>query len=192
MIDVPTPLRQYRLSRAVLGDWKVSGTVTLQTGTPFTVVTGGPDTSGFNQSSPGTNPDGGNRPNLLRQGPLPQNNRNPDSAFEPSWFGPNLAGQNGTSGRNQYYGPGLQNYNLSVARKLPLPAWRDRGRVEARGEFFNLFNHTNFATPVADLSNANFGRITQTLGSAAGTSAGTTSGVTGGPRIIQVSLRLEF
>jgi hypothetical protein len=192
VIDVPAPLRQSCVSRAVLGGWKVSGIVTLQTGAPFTVVTGGQDTSGFNQSTPGTSPNGGNRPNLMKNGPLPQDNRNPDAAFDQSWFGPNIAGQNGMSGRNQYYGPGMQNYNLSVGRSLPIPGRRDRGRVEARGDFFNLFNHTNFANPVADLSNVNFGRITQTLGSAAGTSAGATSGATGGPRIIQVSLRVEF
>jgi hypothetical protein len=172
---------------------KLSGIATLQTGSPFTIVTGGQDTSGFNQSTPGTSPDGGNRPNLVRAAPLPQNNRNPDTAFDPSWFAPNLAGQDGTSGRNQYYGPGLQNYNLSIARTFAMPGrWREQARLEARGDFFNLLNHTNFASPVADLSNANFGRITQTLGSAVVTSAGTSSGPTGGPRIVQVSLRFQF
>jgi hypothetical protein len=70
--------------------------------------------------------------------------------------------------------------------------WREQARLEARGDFFNLLNHTNFANPVADLSNANVGHITQTLGSAVATSAGTSSGPTGGPRIVQVSLRLQF
>lgn len=173
--------------------WKLAGIATLQTGSPFTIVTGGQDTSGFNQSTPGTSPDGGNRPNLVRAAPLPQDNRNPDAAFDPSWFAPNLAGQDGTSGRNQYYGPGLQNYNLSIARTFGMPRrWREQARLEARGDFFNLLNHTNFANPVADLSNANFGRITQTLGSAVVTSAGTSSGPTGGPRIVQVSLRFQF
>jgi hypothetical protein len=192
VIDVPVPLPHNRVSRAVLGGWRASGIATLQTGSPFTVVTGGQDTSGFNQSTPGTSPDGGNRPNLLKEGRLPQNNRNPDGAFDPSWFGPNAAGRNGTSGRNQYYGPGLQNYNFSAARSFSLPVRREGSRLEARADFFNLFNHTNFANPVADLSNANFGRITQTLGSAAGTSTNTASGASGGPRVIQISLRIEF
>jgi hypothetical protein len=33
--------------------------------------------------------------------------------------------------------------------------------------FFNLFNHTNFANPIGNQSNANFGKITATLLSAA-------------------------
>jgi hypothetical protein len=187
--DVPVP---WRSARAVLGGWRVSGIATLQTGTPFTVVTGGPDTSGFNQSTAGTSPDGGNRPNLVKPGPVPQNNRNPDGAFDPSWFTANLAGQDGTSGRNAYYGPGLQNFNVALAKSLPLLRRREQTRASVRADFFNLLNHTNFANPIADLSNAAFGRITQTQGSAAGTSAGTSSGPTGGPRIVQVSLRLDF
>ena len=51
---------------------------------------------------------------------------------------------------------------------------------------------TNFANPIADMSNANFGRITQTVGSAASNAVGTSGGVTGAPRVIQLSLRLQF
>jgi hypothetical protein len=193
VVDVPAPWARNSTARTVFGGWRVSGIATLQSGTPFTVVNGGPDASGFNQSTPGNSPNGGNRPNLVNAAPLPQDNRNPDAAFDPSWFTSNLAGQNGTSGRNPYHGPGLHNYNVSLSRSVALPGrFREQGRVQARADFFNLLNHTNFANPVADLSNASFGRITQTLGSAVATSAGTSGGATGGPRIIQLSLRLEF
>ncbi len=180
-------------NRAVFGGWQFSGIATLQTGLPFTVVNGGPDSSGFNQSTPGTSPDGGNRPNVVKSGPLPQNNANPDAAFDPSWFGANLAGQAGTSGRNSYYGPGLQNFNLTMARSVPVAQrWNEQARLQIRADFFNAFNHTNFANPIGDLSNANFGKVTQTAGSAAATSVGTSGGPMGGPRVIQLSLRLEF
>jgi len=53
-------------------------------------------------------------------------------------------------------------------------------------------NHTNFANPIAEMSNANFGKITQTRGSAVSTSIGTTGGPVGGPRLIQLSLRVQF
>ncbi len=173
--------------------FRISGIVTLQSGTPFTVVTGNPDTSGFNQATAGTSPDGGNRPNLVKPGALPQNNRQPDAAFDTSWFAANLAGQDGSSGRNQYYGPGLLNFDLSAVKRFrPLKKWRENAGFELRGDFFNLLNHTNFANPISDMSNASFGKITQTLGSAVGTSAGTSGGVAGGPRVIQVALRLEF
>ena len=64
-------------------------------------------------------------------------------------------------------------------------------RLQLRAEFFNAFSHTNFAYPVADLNNASFGRITQTMGSALSTSVGTTGAATGGPRLIQFALRLQ-
>ena len=181
------------VTRQIFGGWRIAGIVTLQTGNPFTVAYGGPDTSGFNQQAAGTSPDGGNRPNLVKGGPLPQNNRAPDAAFDTSWFAPNLAGEDGTSGRNAYHGPGLQNTNFSAIKSFPLgAAVGERTRLQFRADFFNLFNHTNFADPVADLNNANFGRITQTLGSAVATSVATSGGATGGPRIVQLALRFEF
>ncbi|MBV8729345.1 MAG: hypothetical protein JO336_06010, partial [Acidobacteriia bacterium] len=55
------------------------------------------------------------------------------------------------------------------------------------------FNHTNFSNPIANQSNANFGRITATVGSAVATAVGTSAGVVGGgPRVIQFSMRLLF
>jgi hypothetical protein len=181
------------LSRQVFGGWRLAGVITVQTGNPFTVVSSGPDTSGFNQQTAGTSPDGGNRPNLVKAGPVPQDNRAPDAAFDTTWFAPNLAGQDGTSGRNAYYGAGLSNVNLSIQKTFRLtPRPGEGARLQFRGDFFNFLNHTNFADPVADLNNVNFGRITQTLGSAVATSVATSGGATGGPRVIQFALRLEF
>jgi hypothetical protein len=190
-IDLPAPPWRTGIARAALPGWQLSGNVTLQTGMPFTVVNSGPDTSGFNQAISGISPQGENRPNLVKAGPLPQNNGNPDAAFDPSWFSANTAGEDGTSGRNQYYGPGLANVDFSVARSFHIFPGEGR-QLEFRSDFFNLFNHTNFANPVADMNNANFGKITETLGSAVATSVGTSGGATGGPRIVQFSLRLRF
>ena len=63
---------------------------------------------------------------------------------------------------------------------------------EADSQFSIQLNQTNFANPIADMSNANFGKITQTRGSAVATSIGTTGGPVGGPRLIQLSLRVQF
>jgi hypothetical protein len=183
--ELPAP----RVARTVLGGWKVSGVATLQSGIPFTVVTGGPDTSGFNQATGGISPNGGNRPDLVKAGRLPQNQRNPDAAFDTTWFAAAPAGRPGTSGRNQYYGPGLRNLDFALAKSV---VFRERASLAFRAEFFNALNHTNFANPIADLSNGSFGRITQTLGSAVATSTGTSGGPTGGPRLIQLALRLQF
>src|SRR6185369_11314692 len=99
-------------------------------------------------------------------------------------------GRVGTAGRNQYYGPGLQNYNFAAAKKFQVT---EGVGVQFRTEFFNLFNHTNFANPVGNQSSGSFGKITATVGSATATAVGTTGGVVGGgPRVIQGSLRIVF
>jgi len=175
------------INRQVLGGWQISGNTTIQSGTPFTVFNSSNDFSGFNQFN--------DRPDVIGTGRLQQNNSNPDAAFDKTYFS-NLTtsphpGRLGTSGRNQYYGPGLQNWNFSTAKLFPLRTERLHLRFEA--DFFNLFNHTNFSNPVGSQSSGNFGKITSTLGSGTATAVGTTAGVVGGgPRIIQGSLRLVF
>src|SRR6266849_4673968 len=186
------------LNRQVFSGWQISGITTLQTGTPFTIFNDSSDFSGFNQFN--------DRPDVVGTGPLTQDNRNPDAAFDFTRFGCFFdtvkskldcskgvppVGRVGTSGRNQYYGPGLANYNFAVSKSFPLGT--EKVHLRFRADFFNLFNHTNFANPVANQSSGNFGKITATVGSATATAVGTTAGVVGGgPRVIQGALRIEF
>jgi hypothetical protein len=65
-----------------------------------------------------------------------------------------------------------------------------------RGEFFNIFNHPNFGSPTNTLTSPLFGRSTQTLASSLG-SGGANGGFNplyqiGGPRSIQLALKLQF
>jgi carboxypeptidase family protein len=170
------------LNRQIFGGWQISGITTLQSGSPFTVITNTvTDFSGFNLLN--------DRPDLTRSGPLTKNYSDPDKAFDTTYFGATPAGRAGNSGRNQYYGPGLQNFDFALAKIFPVS---EGFRLQLRGDFFNIFNHTNFSNPVNNMSNANFGKITQTVGSATATAVGTTGGPLGGPRLIQLSLRLQF
>ncbi|HTA71246.1 MAG TPA: hypothetical protein VK776_23330, partial [Bryobacteraceae bacterium] len=171
-------------NRQVFGGWQVSGITSAQTGQPFTVYDTAADFSGFNQLA--------DRPDIIGSGALPQNNGNPDVAFSTSYFSAvPPTGRVGTSGRNQYYGPGLVNYDFTALKSFAI--WGDRSRLTFRADFFNLFNHTNFANPGHnESSSSTFGKITQTVGSAVATSVGTTAGPYGGPRQIQLSLRLQF
>jgi hypothetical protein len=82
------------------------------------------------------------------------------------------------------------NYDFTAAKNFAV--WRERTKLQFRADFFNLFNHTNFANPVGNESSATFGQITQTVGSAVATAVGTTAGALGGPRQIQLALRLTF
>ena len=172
------------VNRQVFGGWQISGVTTIQSGTPFTVFNSSQDFSGFNQFN--------DRPDVVGSGPLKQNNSNPDAAFDTTYFSKTPpTGRVGTSGRNQYYGPGLQNFNFAVAKVFPLRT--ERLRLRFRADFFNLFNHTNFSNPTGSESSANFGKITSTVGSAVATAVGTTAGFVGGQsRIIQGALRVEF
>jgi hypothetical protein len=65
-----------------------------------------------------------------------------------------------------------------------------------RGEFFNLFNHPNFGSPENTLGDLLFGQSTQTLANSMGT-GGANGGFNplyqiGGPRSIQLALKLQF
>ena len=74
-------------------------------------------------------------------------------------------------------------FDLAVTKSFPLgTGLGEQTRLQFRTDFFNLFNHTNFANPISDMSNVNFGRITQTVGTAVATSVGTTGGPIGGAR----------
>jgi Carboxypeptidase regulatory-like domain/TonB-dependent Receptor Plug Domain len=172
------------LSRELLGGWQVSGITTFQSGSPFTVYNGSADFSGFNQFY--------DRPDAVGTGQLVQNNRNPDAAFDITYFSKTPpTGRVGTSGRDQYYGPGLANYDFSGAKNFFLGT--ERIQLQFRGDLFNIFNHTNFSNPVSNQSSASFGQITSTVGSSVATAVGTTAGlVGGGPRIVQFALRLTF
>jgi hypothetical protein len=73
---------------------------------------------------------------------------------------------------------------------------RDRLGLQFRAEFFNIFNHPNFGSPTNSLTNPQFGLSTQTLASSLGNGAGN-GGLSplyqvGGPRSIQLALKLSF
>jgi len=162
------------VSRQLFGGWQISGITTFQSGAPFTVYNSSADFSGFNQFF--------DRPDVAGTGRITQNNRNPDSAFDTNFFSKTPpTGRVGTSGRDQYYGPGLANYDFALAKNFPLGL--ERLRLQFRGDLFNIFNHTNFSNPVANQSNGSFGKITSTVGSAVATAVGTTAGLVAADRV---------
>ena len=110
--------------------------------------------------------------------------------FDPTAFAAVSQARFGSSGRNLLRGPGLVNFDLTGLKNFAIV--KERVRLQFRADFFNILNHTNFSNPVHDQSSASFGKITQTVGSATATSVGTTAGPFGGPRQIQLALRLMF
>jgi hypothetical protein len=103
------------------------------------------------------------------------------------------AGQQGNFGRNVLRGFGASQADLALQRQFRVT---ERVGLRFRVECFNVFNQPNFGPPVFDLSSPLFGRSTQTLANSLG-SGGANGGFSplyqiGGPRSMQLALRLEF
>jgi hypothetical protein len=72
---------------------------------------------------------------------------------------------------------------VSRSRVAALISTEKRSRVKFRSEFFNIPNHPNFGPANNVLTSALFGYSTQSLASSLGS---------GGPRSIQLALKLQF
>lgn len=95
--------------------------------------------------------------------------------------------QHGSLGRNALRGFPTWQIDLGVRRRLPLT---QRVRLQARVEIFNLLNHANFAPPVGNPNSPFFGESIQMLNRGLGGLNAVYQ--IGGPRSVQLGLRLEF
>ena len=99
----------------------------------------------------------------------------------------------GTLGRNALNGFGATEVDLTLRRQFKL---YERLSLQARADFFNIFNHPNFGPPVNYMTSPLFGQATQMLGASLG-AGGQTGGLNplyqiGGPRSAQLALKLMF
>ena len=74
------------------------------------------------------------------------------------------AGSEGNEPRNCYRNPGMINVDGSVAKNTHLPWFGDAGNLQLRFDFLNLFNHPNLGPVDQFMGDANFGKVTSTLG----------------------------
>jgi hypothetical protein len=75
------------------------------------------------------------------------------------------------------YGPGQNNWDFSIIKNTPVTWPTEKGTIQFRAEFYNAFNHPQFANPALNVSAANFGQITATSVA---------------PRLIQFALKYSF
>ena len=185
----------------LIGGYSLNGTVTVESGLPYT--------PSLNGNCSSTNDLGICRPNAIGSDfhlgagnfdpvtdsvryftPSPYvlggNNCGPGGSAGacPTTFGPYGLPAVGTFGnihRDSLYGPGLVNTDLSVAKKFPI---RESVSVQFRADAFNLFNKVNLGQPhnCVDCQNSGAGLITSTIASQDGTSM----------RRLQFALRVEF
>ncbi|HEX8130471.1 MAG TPA: carboxypeptidase regulatory-like domain-containing protein [Pyrinomonadaceae bacterium] len=158
-----------------LGGWQLSTVVKLARGTPFTVINGtGLDLNfdGFNEI----------RPILVDPAFLGNHITHPRSSQaalpRDAFRAATIADINAsTVGRNTFFADGVKNVDVGISKNFLLP-WESH-KLTLRADLFNAFNHVQYGLPVADLTNANFGRITGAATQYA-------------PRTIQISLRYGF
>ena len=141
--DIPTPKSFGALPKAILGNWETNGILTIQSGTPFTVLIAG-DPLGENNTDPYQFPDRVNGPGCNN----PVNPQNADHYVKLACFAaPNPSNRLGTSGRNGLIGPGLIDFDFSLFKNIPLPKISESFKAQFRAELFNVFNRPNFTSP---------------------------------------------
>ncbi|MGH9465914.1 MAG: hypothetical protein ACRD1Y_01035, partial [Terriglobales bacterium] len=131
--QLPVPGAASGWGRTLLHGWSLNGITSFSTGTPFTVMLSS-DNSGTGEFR--------DRPNLVGNPYLPFNPTG--SYLNPAAFALPAAGTYGNLGRNTFYGPGLNNFDLSLVKLTSIGGDRS---LRLRAEFFNAFNHPNFASP---------------------------------------------
>lgn len=171
----------------IVGGWKLSGIISAVTGLPFTVTT-----NGSNLNTPGTAQTG----SLTGAYSVTHAVGSANHWFNPAAFStpagcpaapaPCTNPDAGNTGRNQFRGPGYIQDNVSLFKSFGL--WREAS-LEARIEAFQLSNTPQFANPTSNncCTAANFGSVSNTLGSG----QGSVNGV-GGGRTLQASARISF
>jgi hypothetical protein len=171
------PIDSYLHPNRLTSGWSLSGITRFSTGFPITLINNG------DNSLIGTNPNGVNNSGIddpdYNGGPLHLNHNprtNGNNYFNTADFSMNALGSTGNSKRRFFYGPGADNYDMAVAKKLSLT---DSKSLLFRVEAFNVFNHTQFNGPGSVDGNIR----SSTFGNAISAAP---------PRILQGALKFNF
>lgn len=121
----------------VLDNWYVSGVTSFITGTPFTpgfTTVDGEDITGSGE---------GARITVAGDPVLDKSQRDFFRNFNTEAFQRTPQGNFGNAGVGILRGPGINNWDISIGKRLPLAA---EGRyIQFRAELFNAWNHTQFS-----------------------------------------------
>jgi hypothetical protein len=147
-------------AREILGGWQVSGITVAEKGVPLYITYTGPDVVGLACCFT-------NRPDRVSKVTYPKTKAawfSTSSYADPiaPWAGGSSQGF-GNAGRDSAVGPGIFNWNLSLAKTIPFTA-HEGPRIELRFESFNTFNHTDFQGVDTNSHDGNFGAVTNDYG----------------------------
>jgi hypothetical protein len=170
--DWELPIRRYQgVKGKLFDDWAVAGITQFQSGFPIRL-----DTESDTELIASIFFLGTEAPSLVA--PFQKLNPKTNGGF---WFNPNdfanppLGQFNNGTQRSICCGPGLDDWDFSIHKKIPI----DEARYfQFRAELFNIFNHTNFYNPDGHFTDGptEFGRITEAQD----------------PRLVQFALKFYF
>ncbi len=162
---------------AALGNWQVTLIEHISSGFPVPLIDSNNQSGSFFQN--GGNGNNWNRPDRVT-GCDVHNANHGIGHWE--WINSNCfvappVGELGDANRVPVVGPDFVNSDFSAIKQFPVP-WHEAGAgLNFRAEFFNLFNHPQFGSPVNDVSAAGFGSVNSTVNN---------------PRLVQLALKLSF
>jgi hypothetical protein len=174
-----------------LGNWSISGITLIQSGAPFSVFDSAAGTAylapGYTPTLTGSLVSGATIGSAYTSGDI---HKRLAGYLNPAAFSraPLLSAADGGDGtvtvfgnlgRNTFRGPYQQNWDFSLLKTFQLT---ERFNLRFTTDFFNIWNHANFASPsITDV---------ETIGP--GSPFGQIFSTTGTARLIQFSLRLAF
>jgi len=176
--------------KSIFGNWSTDSIIHARTAPPVNVVTGQNPFGGYLSGASSVQ-----RPDLVSGVPIwiADPNVADGKRINRAAFSVPTTPRQGTLGRNALRGFGATQVDLTLRRQFKL---RERLSLQARADFFNIFNHPNFGPPTNYLTSPLFGQSTQMLGASLG-SGGQNGGLNplyqiGGPRSAQLALKLLF
>jgi len=140
------------LPKRLTQGWNINGISRFSTGFPIFIHQSAGDASLVGSSST-------DEPNLVGKVVIQNPRSNANSYyFLPDAFTANtVLGTFGTANRRFFHGPGLLNTDFGLSKRIPI---KESIALELRGEFFNIFNHTQFNNTTGNISSGTFGAVT--------------------------------
>lgn len=132
----------------IAGGWQLNSIVSAQTGTPFSVI--GVQNYGNSYSL--------RAQQVVSGDPVTRSVLSGPYLTRADFAAP-AAGTEGNTGRNEFYGPGLAEGDVSLFKTLH---FTERLSTELRAEVYNITNTPQFTNPDTNLSDGTFGQITGT------------------------------
>ena len=164
------------LYRGLLGGWELAGISRFWSGNPFSVTSNG---NAGNLSGSGV------RADFTPQPGRPLYTKTYNQWIDPTFFSRPLDNTLGNTGRNQFRGPGINDWNISLYKNV---IFKESTRLQLRLETFNTFNHTQFAVVNSTINANNPG---QAIDASNRSNAGSIGG-TYDPRNIQIAGKFFF